>query len=163
MTGRRRGMLIPVLFLITFMLVLCLAELGRQPDEYRAAQSAALSAQARTLAESGMEDFRLKWTHDYDFPPEYPEGSDLFTYMEEVRDFQTNQVIGYYRISVQGAWRWAPYEVLKVTSEGVVGASDNPTCIFGIQGLFDIKPENRTGAGANPNLGRWIEWRECAL
>lgn len=157
---RRRGLLIPCLFLIVLLLVLCMAQLSRQPYQYRAANEAAASIQARMLAECGMEDFRVKWTHDYDFPPEYPEGATLFTYMEPVTDWQTGNSLGVYRITVDATYTVMPYEFLRVTSEGVVGTADAPRTLFVITGTFDIKPENRTGAGPNPNLGRWIEWRE---
>ena len=156
-------MLIPVLLLISLMLILCMAELGRQPYQYGAARRAILSAQARTLAESGLRDFQTKWAHDLDFPPALPEGSERFSYEEEVRDWQSGQLLGYYRVNLDAQWRWAPYRVLQVTSQGIVGPSDNPTCLYVIDALLDIEPDRRTGAGSNPFFGRWIEWRESAL
>ncbi len=153
-------MLVPVLMLLSLMLVLCLAQLMRQPYQYRSAQQSISSAQARALAQAGLADFRLKWIHDAHFPPEFPEGSTLFTYMEQMRHWQTGDLIGHYRVTVEAQWKWAPYRLYRVTSQGIVGPSDNPSGLFVIEAMLDIEPESRTGSGSNPNFGQWIEWRE---
>lgn len=155
-----RGLLLPVLILIVLLLVLCMAELGRQPYQYRAAHRLVASAQARNLACSGLEDFRLKWQHDHSFPPPFPEGNDLFSYLETVNDPVTGQNIGSFRITVDGSWRRQPYNVYRVTSEGIIGSA----CYYSIQALLDFEPASRSGGGGlNPSFGQWIEWRENTI
>lgn len=148
-----------MLVLILLFLVLCMAELGRQPYQYRAAHRMVAGAQARDLACSGLEDFRLKWEHDHSFPPAFPEGNNSFSYLEQVTDPVNGQALGSFRITVDGSWRWPPYRVYRVTSEGIVDS----TCYYSIQALLDFEPASRTGPGPNPRFGQWIEWREVPL
>lgn len=157
---RRRGLLVPVLLIISLMLVLCLASLSRQPYHYHAARAAVGLAQARSLAEMGLENFRLKWNHDLNFPPLPSAGSGLFTYSEQVNDPITSDVAGSYVITVDERWRNPPYEVLRVTSDGRSGPAAEPVAHYKIQALLDLSPVPR--AGRPLSVGQWMEWRELS-
>ncbi|MFN8609355.1 MAG: hypothetical protein U0931_17585 [Vulcanimicrobiota bacterium] len=160
MRSSRGILLMAVLCLISILLLLCWGELGRQAEQYRAARLVSQSAQARGLALAGLQDFLAKWNRDYDFPPRPPQGAAYFTYLEELDDFQSPEKIGSYRVTVDESYKLAPYKILRVTSEGVVGPSDRPQCLWRIVATLDVSPKSRTGIGPNPHLGNWIEWRE---
>lgn len=158
---KRRGLLIPCLLLIALMLVLCLATLSRQPHLYRAGRAALTAAQARSLAETGLEEFRARWNHDQDFPPRPSAGTRCFTYSEEVLDPVSGARLGRYLVTVEDTWRDPPYQLLKVESRGEVGAAADPESRYSIEAKLDLCPGTRPGR-SQPTLGQWLEWRELS-
>ena len=156
---KRRGLLIPTLLLIALMLVLCLATLSRQPYLYRAGRAALAGAQARSLAETGLEEFRARWNHDQDFPPRPSAGTHRFTYSEEVLDPVTSRPLGRYLITVEDTWRDPPYQLLKVESRGEIGPAADPESRYCIEAKLDLCPDARPGR-VQANLDEWLEWRE---
>lgn len=154
---RRGGALVAVLLLIALLLVMALTQIARQPFQYRKARWTAGIARARALAEAGMEDFRVKWTHDLHFPPPPPDGSGSFTYSEEVLDFSTGVSRGTFRVTIDRTWDDPPYEVLRVSARGLAEGKAEYTIV----GLWDLATEARpAGPG---RLGQWIEWNELEL
>ena len=155
---KRRGLLIPCLLLLTLMLILCIAQLGRQPFHYQAARSSALAAQARALAESGLEDFRSKWSRDPNFPPEPPAGISLFTYSDDIFDPDTWLLQGSYRVTCEIRYRSAPYQLLLVRSQGILGGTSDLVSSYTIEATLDISDGPRPQGPSR--LGEWLEWRE---
>lgn len=152
-------MLVPCLLLIAMMLVLCLATLSRQPYLYRAGRAGLAAAQARSLAESGLGEFRSRWNHDQDFPPKSSGTSRRFTYSEELLDPTSGQHLGRYRITVDDTWRDPPYLLLKVECRGETGPSENPESGYSIEAKLDLSSDPRPGR-TQATLGEWLEWRE---
>jgi hypothetical protein len=156
---KRRGLLIPCLLLIAMMLVLCLATLSRQPYLYRAGRAGLNAAQARSLAETGLEEFRARWNHDQDFPPRSSGTSKRFTYSEEVLDPVSSQRLGRYRITVDETWMDPPYQLLKLECRGETGSAQEPESGYTIEAKLDLCPDSRPGRPRS-FLGEWMEWRE---
>lgn len=156
---RRRGVLIPCLLLIALMLVLCLASLSRQPHLYRAGRAALAAAQARSLAETGLEEFRARWNHDQDFPPRPSAGTRRFTYSEEVLDPVSGERLGRYLVTVEDTWRDPPYQLFQIESRGEVGPAADPESRYTIAAKLDLCRDVRPGR-SQATLGQWLEWRE---
>lgn len=126
-----------VLLLMVLLLVLGGGLLSRQVGHRQAtaAESAALRAQG--LAEAGLEDFRLKWERDPNFPPPG----------EELERFAYSELLGggRYEVEVDLRFRLAPTQILRVTSRGVLGEASSI-----LVGEFDLSsPPRRAG-------GRWL-------
>jgi hypothetical protein len=147
--------------MISLMMVLCLATLSRQPFHYRAARATLGLAQARSLAELGLQQFRAKWNHDGEFPPRPSAGSPSFSYSEEVLDPISSERVGSYQITVTDTWMDPPYEILKVISEGQLGPANNPVASYRIEALLDLSVEPRLSRPVT--TGQWIEWRELPM
>lgn len=126
-----------VLLLMVLLLVLGGGLLSRQVGHRQAAAAEASALRAQGLAEAGLEDFRLKWERDPQFPPP---GDDLerFSYTEALGG-------GRYEVEVDLRFRLAPTRVLRVTSRGVLGEASSV-----LVGEFDlVTPPRRPG-------GRWL-------
>lgn len=134
----KRGMLYPlVLLLMVMLLVLGGGLLSRQVGVRQAAAAEAAALRAQGLAEAGLEDFRLKWERDPNFPPPG----------EELERFSYSQALGggRFEVEVDLRFRLAPTQILRVTSRGVVGEAGAT-----LVGEFDLRtPTRRPG-------GRWL-------
>lgn len=126
-----------VLLLMVLLLVLGGGLLSRQVGHRKAAAAESAALRAQGLAEAGLEDFRLKWERDPNFPPP---GDDLdhFAYSQALG-------AGRYEVEVDLRFRLAPSQILRVTSRGVVGEAS-----YVLVGEFDVRtPPRRPG-------GRWL-------
>ncbi len=159
--SRRRGILVPCIILLSLLLVLCLANLSRQPYHYRAARASSQSSQARALARTGLEDFLTKWRLDLYYPPPTDGQSQLFTYSQPVLD-AGGQPLGSFRIEVDGRWSKPPHQVLRVFSDGLLGDGQQPQARYRIEAILDLCPDPRPGRPAS-HLGEWIEWHELSF
>lgn len=126
-----------VLLLMVLLLVLGGGLLSRQVGHRQAAAAEAAALRAQGLAEAGLEDFRLKWERDPNFPPPGEE-LERFAYSEALGG-------GRYEVEVDLRFRLAPTQILRVTSRGVLGQA---SCI--LVGELDLRtPPRRAG-------GRWL-------
>lgn len=131
------------MLLIVALLVLGVALLAgmglmtSQVANYRGVHAAEEAALALCLAQSGLEDARLKLERDPLFPPQgdgdliepdsaadKPQEQSLFTYSEEI--FLEGKRIGCYRVSLDSSFVSA-YQFVRITSNGLVGASEAPS------------------------------------
>lgn len=117
---RRAFVLLMSLLLVVLLLVVGLAFLGQKALQYRSAGQAQLAAQAKALAEAGLEDFRIKLQRDLAFPPHTLDQS-VSAYSEQV--MVGGRAIGSYTVTVNATYQAQPYAVLVVTSLGEVGGS----------------------------------------
>lgn len=139
---RHRGFLLVSVLLITIILLtLGLAFLGKRAIQYRRVLHYEQAAQAKELAESGMNDVLLKLERDIDFPPIAVDQS-AFSYTEEVNI--GGQRVGTYRVTIDGAYRFRPYSIWILTSEGLVGPNPaKPLARRKFRAEFDLQPYSR--------------------
>ncbi|MCL5773825.1 MAG: hypothetical protein M1536_05535 [Firmicutes bacterium] len=100
---------------------------------------------ARTLAEAGLEEARVKINKDLNFPPEVAEQS-IYSYTEEVVN-SDGERIGVYQVSVDMSKDKSPDYYIIITSTGIVGTtdpSDNPLAIRSISARIDTASKERS-------------------
>lgn len=153
---RRRGfVLLLSLLLVVLLLVVGLAFLGQKALQYRSAGEAQLAAQAKALAEAGLEDFRIKLQRDLDFP-RYTIDQAVSAYSEQV------STIGSYTVSVNATYQMQPYAILVVTSLGEVGDSARQAVSRrALRAEVDLARFVRSSPGvANPNYRRLTSYQD---
>jgi len=106
-----------VLVIMTLLLILGGAMLSHQSGYRKAAVRDVEQAQARLLAQAGLEDVRLKWERDPSFPPS-GEDVERFSYRENLLDAD-GHLLGSYEVEIDLRHASAPSQVLLVTSRGV--------------------------------------------
>ncbi|MGE0492251.1 MAG: hypothetical protein AB7S38_23770 [Vulcanimicrobiota bacterium] len=113
-------MIIGALLIGVIMLLVGLGFLASRRSQYQAARHLRESAQALTLAESGLEDARVKMLKLYDFPP-WLEGQTTFAYAEQL-------TTGSYQVSLERVANDNLEDGLyRVTSVGLVGPANSPS------------------------------------
>ncbi|MBX3172196.1 MAG: hypothetical protein KF760_32625 [Candidatus Eremiobacteraeota bacterium] len=148
---RRRGMLLIVALLVLGVALLAgMGLMTSQVSNYRGVHSAEDAALALCLAQAGLEDARLKLERDALFPPHgdgnlvdpddgaKPQEQSLFTYSEDM--FWDAKRIGCYRVSIDSSFA-APYQFVRVTSNGLVGPAEAPTAQRVIKVDLDISTD----------------------
>ena len=150
--------LILVLLLGVVLVILGLAFLGTRSLQYIGAVRSGDAAQARALAEAGMEDARVKLDKDPDFPPAAGDEQPEFAWSEELLDAD-GQPVGYYEVEVRSTHAVYPYSVLEITSVGRVGPRASPVSQHAIVAELDISPmDHGDQALPNPELFRFHRW-----
>jgi len=150
-TRSRGSVLVAVLMLLAILFILGLAMLTKQMQAYRGAALMKEGAQAEALAEAGLEDARVKWEKDYEFPPPGPPDQTTFTYAEELRT-AGNVLIGNYEVTVDRAYAGPPTWLLRIAVTGTAGSTSKR-----LLAELDLSPKVRTNPAAdNPNLGRFL-------
>ena len=79
-------MFIFALVIMLLRLVMGIGLMTVQSTKYRAAVQATAASQALALAESGLEDIRVKLNFDHRFLPRAGEGQSTFTYAEDIKE-----------------------------------------------------------------------------
>ena len=152
-------MLMVALFIVVLMVVLGFAFLTSSSGRYAAATRMLASAQARALAEAGMEDVRLKLQRDWNFPPSSSLDQTQFGYSEEVRELGTSRRVGSYQVRVDFAHQAPPYGVIRVWSTGTLGQDPRlPYVNYTIYAEFDSHPD----ASHDATRFRYVNWSEEA-
>ena len=136
-----------VLLLSVIMLILGMAFIGSRALLYRGSSRAGELAQAKALAEAGMEDARVKLDKDPDFPPPGRDEQDDFSYSEDVQDI-SGRTVGYYEVLINSTHRVGPYAVLRIEAIGRVGPRDKPVAQHSIEAELDVSAQDRS----DPNL-----------
>ena len=141
-----------VLWLGLILLVLGLALLQRQANQYSSSQSLVESSMAYELALAGLETARLRLDKDPEFPPH---GVDQvqFSLTEPVYDVDNQSLRGFYVLDLDNRWRQAPYYVVKITSVGCWPNADKPQSRRKISVKLDLNPAHST-------YYRWIDWQD---
>ena len=149
MSIRRRGaLLIVALLVLGVALVAGMGLMTSQVSNYRGVHSAEDAAMALCLAQSGLEDARLKLERDPLFPPrgdgnlmdqdsgDKPQEQTLFTYSEDI--LVNGSRIGSYRVSIDTSFV-PSYQFVRVTSNGLVGSSEAPSAQRTLKVDLDVK------------------------
>lgn len=154
-------MLIVVLLVAALVLVLGLGFLSSNSPRYNASVYARSQAQARALAEAGLEDARVKLQKDNAFPPVTHASQTRFSYREELTD-SSGDVIGSYVVTLDWTYLVAPYYIVTVDSQGLVGS--NPAQPLGncvLHARFDLRPiDPATANGRDANFARMLQYWE---
>ena len=154
-------MLLMVLMIASLVMVLGVGFLSSNSPRYNASVYARASAQARALAEAGQEDARVKLQKDASFPPISSASQSTYSYRQTLTDDSGN-LIGSYVVTVDWTYLVAPYFIITVHSQGLVGA--NPAEPLGnciLHARYDMHPID--AAVAHPrdaNYGRIIQYWE---
>ena len=117
-------LVVMALLILGVALVAGIGLMSSQVSNYRGVNAAMESAQALALAQAGLEDARLKLERDIDFPPAGDPGQLLFTYSEDV--VIDGERVGAYRVSIDTSIASTDYDLLRITSTGLVGSSEDP-------------------------------------
>jgi hypothetical protein len=133
--------------LTILLFVLGLSFLGKRAAQYRRTGQAVLAAQAKALAEAGLEDVLLKLERDLLFP-QLSIDQQGFTYSEELTDGGVR--VGSYTITLDGRYREEPYLILIVTSLGEAGDDPaRPTAQRAIAAEIDLSIIERIDDNGN--------------
>lgn len=97
-------MLIISLLLLLLLMLGGMVLLGQRAAQFRGAALVPKTAQARALAQAGLEDARVKLEKDLNFPPPGDQNQTIFVYNEPVRDLD-NVLVGYYVVTVDSRRR----------------------------------------------------------
>ena len=109
-----------------------------------------------------MEDARVKMMKDYAFPPASSSDQVAFSYHENVYDIGGTQIVGGYTVTVDSRFRNGPYYVVKLTSQGHVGAQNTPQATYSLMAEVDVSSIDRSQMGTtvlNPNSHNVLRWK----
>lgn len=145
--------LILCLLLAALLIVVVLGMLGSRGPGQEAAASARLHLQACALAQSGLEDTRVKLGKDLKFPPPPSPGQPVYSYSEAVYDVD-DTLVGYYYVKIDQELNQAPYYVHRITCLGSLGEPATPLAQVTLREEVDTCPYDRTNP-AQPNPRRF--------
>jgi hypothetical protein len=134
--------MIAVLLTITLIFILGVAFLSQKSAQYETAVRNREALQARTLAESGMVDFRQKLAKDRRFPPKRPDGKEVYQYTELLSDLD-GEPYGGYTITVDLTQNIRPFWTLRVTCLGFLGDPEEPTSTSSVYTEWDLAEKDR--------------------
>lgn len=152
-TFKRGSTLVAALLVSVLLLVAGMGFLGQRAAQNRAANGAILHAQARALAEAGLEDAVQKLGKDSQFPPLRAESQTVFTYAEGFSDIHGDP-LGQYVVSIDVTHRQTPYFIVKLTSSGHLGSPVQATAQLVAE--LDVAAQIRGTGNANPNFFRLL-------
>jgi len=161
-TRRRRSgfLLVAALLISIILLTMGMALLGTRVTQYKSALLVAPAAQARAIAEAGMEDAKIKLEKDLLFPPPGADEQTSFTYAEPFTDVDGTSVLGSYTVTVDIAKKNGPFFIYRLTSTSVVGSAEKPTAMRTITAELDVSPRVRGGSMTNPGYYKLINWQD---
>jgi len=159
MKSRGGSTLVAALLISVVLLLAGMGFLGQRAAQNRAVNGALLNAQARALAESGIEDALQKLSKDNRFPPLNADSQTVFTYQETALDAGGNP-LGESQVTVDVTYRQAPYSIIKLTSIGRVGPPGGPwQATAQLESELDVAPKVRGAATVNPNFFKLLYLR----
>lgn len=140
----RKGFTIILCLLLSLLLlVIVLGMLGARGPMQEVAAGTRQHAQARALAEAGLEDVRVKLGKDLKFPPVPTPEQPVFSYGEAVYDVD-DTMVGTFQVKIDQSLDQAPYFVLRVTSTGVLGTAERPLAQVTLVRRLDSAPYLRS-------------------
>ena len=149
---KRRGFaLIASMLLCLILFALGVGLMSKQSAQYEATLRMTQAAQARALAQGGLQDALAKLSRDADFPPLSTEDQQEFSYTEQVKDLDNNP-LGSFNVKVNRSLHLKPWRILLITSQGRVGSSR-----YSLRGELDISPTLRSNyTTTNSKLYHWV-------
>ncbi len=116
---KRAFLLVSVLLISVLLLTLGMTFMSRRALQYRRAGLWEAASQARSFAESGLEDALAKFRRDLEFPP-LSKDQTAFTYSDDILD-DSGTRLGGFKVTLDGSKRFAPYTIWIITSQGDTG------------------------------------------
>lgn len=144
--GSRAAALVAALLITALMFAVGVGFLGQRSGQYQAAQEQINYLQALAVADAGLADAYTKLSKDIDFPPLRAADQSVFSYQDELLDNAGTRV-GTYRVSIDLEYQNFPFELVRVTSTGVLGDVASPTAQVSRTMEIDIAELER---GSNP-------------
>lgn len=136
--------------------IMGLAYVGSGASGYKGATKSLATQQALCLAESGIEDARMKLEKDSYFPPPQGDEGKVFSYTEDVLDIGGGNPMGSFEVVVDKTHGAEPYYIIRLTSTG-----RQQEAVKSVRAEIDICPFDRKDpTKANPNLYHIINWSE---
>ena len=129
--------LLAALMISTVLFVLGMGFLGQRRGQSQAAREYLNQSQASALADAGLQDALGKLAKDVGFPPLRSDDQGSFVYSEEVFD-SSNVSVGHFRVTIDTRYMLRPYEVLRVTSVGMLGDPKAPSASVSRRAEIDI-------------------------
>ncbi len=158
---RAGSTLLAAVLVTALMLVMGLAFLGKRALQYQTTERSLAAAQARALAQAGLEDVRVKLLKDYQFPPRNGDEQTLFVYTEPLTELGSARPLGHYTVAIDRTFSREPYGILRITVTGHLGPKDDPVARSQIYAEYDVAKKDHTNPSVdNPNLYEFILWRE---
>ena len=149
------------LLLTSLLMVMGLGFLAQHSSSRQSVGRQLLSSQAKEIARAGLEDARLKYSLDWNFPPPGTDVNTPYVYSENVYDTDQSTILGYYTVTLDSSLIAPPYQILRLTSVGVLGNHGSNTAYRRIDAEIDTSPQARSNpANPNPRLGTLINYRE---
>jgi hypothetical protein len=134
----KRGFLLVFALLLTILVtIIALGLLGIRRGNYAASKAIVNSIQARSLAQSGMNDIWAKLSNDPYFPTGIGDEQTQFAYREEVVD-STGREVGSYTVRIDRRYRQT-HQVVLLESTGVAGGLDANSSTFTIYAELSTK------------------------
>lgn len=146
---RRASALLIVMLVMTIMLVTGMAVLSQRSLHYEGAVRARQAAQARVIAEAGLEEATLKLTKDPRFPPAPQATTEVYSYSEEFTDLDGVR-IGCYVVEIDNSLRDHPHSILRLRSLGTLGERVRPTAQALVYAEIDLSRTERTPVTGTP-------------
>jgi hypothetical protein len=154
---KERGFLLVAVLLITVILLIGgMALLTKQSTLYGEGGQVMETAQARSLAWTGLNDAMAKLEKDILFPPERADDQLEFSWSETVTDFTNSEDVGDYSVQLDLRYTEPPYSTIQITSTGRVGGADNPRATKTLVAEIDV----RGNPSSNANYYQIVNFRE---
>lgn len=144
--GSRAAALVAALLITALMFAVGVGFLGQRSGQYQAAQEQINYLQALAVADAGLADAYTKLSKDIDFPPLQATDQSVFSYQDDLLD-NTGARVGTYRVSIDLEYRNFPFEIVRITSTGILGPVASPTAQVSRTMEIDIAELER---GSNP-------------
>jgi len=154
-------MLVLVLLMLVLFLTAGMAFLGKRVLQYRGTTQVVSAAIARELAESGLEDARVKLQKDLLFPPVSSVDQLFYTYTEKLLAQDGTTLVGTYSVTIDSRYADPPRSILVITSVGCVNPARNPVpCMRKIRAELDIAILERGTGLPNKKLFRYRNYKD---
>jgi hypothetical protein len=158
-----RGALLIIALIMTMLLFgMGLAALSIASSKHKECIAIQNALVARSIAEAGMEDARVKCVKDIDFPPAGVAEETVFSYTEKLTDPENSStVIGDYVVRIDSS-RATTDRLLTIASTGCIRGKNNALIASRtISGQLDISPNIRSAAAdKNPDLYQYVNWTD---
>lgn len=158
---RKGSILVAILMLSLILFILGMSFCAIKGLQYRKSSLRLNSSLAGAIARAGMEDARIKFEKDQDFPPPGDDDQKVFAYTEYFYDNDGKMLLGCYSITVDSTMAEPPYQIIRITSIGFAGPPGEPSAKKKIEVELDIAPKLRNSPTTNnPNYFKFINWTE---
>lgn len=166
MKKKKGAVLIVVLILLMALFVMGMTILGMKSTQAKNSRMMMHSVISKYVAESGMEDARIKLQKDLDFPPIDGRQTTSFTYNEPLSFPGDNNSVGSYTVTVDVS-RCNPDDpnydqTIIINSKGEIkDGFGKVVSTHLITGILDASITDRNGNGSlNPFLYQYIDWQD---
>lgn len=142
MSSCRRGSVLIFALLFTVLTTLIgLSLIGMKKGHYSASQLAVRAEQSRLLAHAGINDAIAKLQKDPFFPSGVGDAQTYFSYKEPLKVGQSEEILGYYQVTVDQARRDED-GIVTITSVGQTAFSGETSARHATYVELSIRPGN---------------------